>query len=371
MPGILAIEPDGQRRALLTRFLREHAQVDVTTVDSVTAAIDRFDELRPDLILAPALLSPAESDRLRGHVKRHADPHVQMLMLPALDLLREASVEPQRSWFRRRRTDSSLPYDPVMTGRQVAEGLQLACQLRERPASALDLRAVMNMEERKGLPVGPERRRAERTPQRSPWLWSVRLPWGGDADLVNISRTGILIESASRVSPGMALDLRLTARGVSRIVMARFVRSEVAQGDHGGSRYRSAAQFEQPLDIVPCPDIAPRATAQSLGDLFASVLAESNESEPRAARFARGLPTLVGAREVLLRRLPITVPDEGDSIYFSVKEDSSSRTILQVIFERPPTAAEFCLLKAAAALTRAVLDLEGCFGEPARPADVA
>lgn len=383
MSGILAIEPDGQRRALLTGFLREHAQVDVTIVSSVSEAIARFEEYQPDLIMAPTLLSPVESDRLRSHVKRYADPHVQMLTLPALDLLREAPAEDRGSWFRRRRSTSpALPYDPVMAGRQVAERLQLARQLRQQPASTLDIRSLMQADEPTaaraqstvsvmGSAASHERRRAERTPQRSPWVWTVRMPWGGDVELVNISRSGILIESGSMVSPGVALDLHLGARGASRIVTARFVRSEVARVDGPGVRYRSAAQFEEPLDIVPSRTIASRATPQSLEELVTAVLSDSNRLGSPAARFARGLQELLGVRDVLIRCTPMRPPADSDSIYFNVKQDGVSRTILQVMFDRPPTAAEFSLLKAAAALTTTVLELEGRVDDQARAANVA
>jgi len=91
----------------------------------------------------------------------------------------------------------------------------------------------------------------------------------------------------------------------------------------------------------------PRASA--LRDRSASVI-----------RFARGLRDLVGARDVLIRCSPIVPPDDSESIYFKVKEDSGSPTILQIMFDRNHelTTSEFRLLKAAPGLTAALLELE-------------
>ena len=396
MAGILAIESDQQRRTLLRRLLREHAQVGVTFVDSVNAAIAVFQKYQPDVILAPTLLSPEDSDRLRSHVLRNADPHVQMLTIPALDMLREPPREERRifRFFRRRRVELGLQYDPAMAGSQIAETLQRARELRENPVSSRDIQKLL-LETPSGLdgvaefggvthlsgitqPVceNPaalirERRRAERTAQRD-CGWTVRMPWGGDVTLVNISRSGLLIESGSRLTLGALLDLRLSAMGMSRIVLAKFVRSEVAHVNSRGVLYHSAAQFDQPLDLVPTRT-GITVTPQLLSDLLMTVLSESNAMESRSTRFARGLRGLVGARDVFIRHSsPVSVAD-GESIYFKVKEDGRSSTILQVVFERhrAPSPTEFALLKAGAAMTAAVLELDQAFNESLPSLEVA
>jgi len=346
--------------------------------------------------LAPTLLSPEDSDRLRSHVLRNADPHVQMLTIPALDMLREPPREERRifRFFRRRRVELGLQYDPAMAGSQIAETLQRARELRENPVSSRDIQKLL-LETPSGLdgvaefggvthlsgitqPVceNPaalirERRRAERTAQRD-CGWTVRMPWGGDVTLVNISRSGLLIESDSRLTIGAGLDLRLNAMGMSRSVLARFVRSEVARNDWRGVVYQSAAQFDRPLDLVPTR-AGMTVTPQLLSDLLMSVLAEPNAMEPRSTRFARGLRGLVGARDVFIRQSsPVSVPD-GQSIYFKVKEDGRSSTILQVVFERhqAPNASEVALLKAGAAMTSAVLELDQAFNESLPSLEVA
>jgi CheY-like chemotaxis protein len=372
MSGILAIESDPQRQALLIALIREHVQVDVTMVASVNDAISKFEQTQPDVIVAPALLPPGDSEQLTAHVQQHADPHVEMLTIAALDLLRELPETETRGFglFRRRRPVClGLQYDPALVGKQIADGAARAQTARSEHANIVR-RPVKLTPSPAGRPVLREaqasasvhdRRWAERSAQKTPWLWVVRLPWGTDVDLVNISRTGVLLESGSKVSPGVTLELQLSGMGLDRVVLARFVRSEIARVDRLGVRYHAAAQFEQPLDIL-APRTEPPSPSgpRSLAELFTSVLSDSNHLEAPSVRFARGLRGLVAARDVLIRRTPMAPGADCESIYFRVKGDERSGTILQVLFDRNRalTATEFRLLKAAAGLTAAVLELE-------------
>jgi CheY-like chemotaxis protein len=388
MSRILAIEHDRQRQTLLMALIRSHVHAEVTMVDSVQAAIARFEQQQPDVIIAPTLLSPADSEQLMSYVKQHAGPHVQIVTVPALDMLREPSEERTGFGpFRRRAVSLGLQYDPDAVGRQIADRLDSALVLREEQTmlgevhalvtqeTSLALRSLANGAQPGASRVERDRRWAERTPQREiSWLSGVRMPWGTDVDLVNISRTGILVESGSKVTPGVTLELHLSGKDLNRIVMARFVRSEIARVDRLGVRYHAAAIFEQPLDIIT-PRTEPtaaarRATPQSLVGLLNSVFADSSHPEAASIRFARGLRDLVGARDVLIRRHPITPAEDSESIYFQVKEENGSRTILQVMFDRDRelTASEFRLLKAAPGLTAAVLELERAVDDDVQPA---
>ena len=361
-------------------IIRDHTSLaDVTMVDSVKAAIASFNHKQPDLIVAPTLLSPEESDQLTSHVKWEADPHVQMLTIPALDMLRAAAPETTRrfAFFRRSRPVSlGLQYDPGIVGRQIAERLERAVTLREEKGTSLDIRAlvrrpappVVDQPSLSTLPVpvaaGKFRERAARTPQREPWLWAVRMPWGADVELVNISRTGLLLEVASKVTPGVTLELQLNGMGQHCTIKARFVRSEVARVDRLGVRYHAAAQFEEPLEILapgPEPSAIPQASPQRLVDLFATAMADRSQSEDACTRFARGLCGLVHARDVLVRPTPIAPGHDCESIFFRINGDDRSGMILQVLFDRNRslTTAEFRLLKAATGLASALLELEG------------
>lgn len=378
MPHILVIETDRNRRTLLMGLIREHTRmVDVTMVDSVQAAIDCFANKKPDLIVAPTLLSPEDSAQLTEHVKWHAAPHVQMLTVSALDILRAPIAEERRrfSLFRRRRPVSlGLQYDPSMVGAQIADALERAVTLREERGSTMDVRALLRKEE-PVLIVQPVqtgaidpilsnrsfRERAERMAQSG---WTVRMPWGSEVDLVNISRTGVLIESSSKVSPGVILDLSLKGMGQSHNVTARFVRSQIANVDRLGVRYHAAAHFEQPIEMLTArteSNSKPQATPQSLAALFSSVVSESDDAEDPCLRFTRGLCGMVGARDVFVGQTPMVPSDDCESIYFRVNGDERSGMVLQVLFDRHRslTSAEFRLLKAATGLTSALLDLDG------------
>jgi hypothetical protein len=364
-------------------LIREHTRLaDVTMVDSVKAAITSFEDKQPDLIVAPALLSPEDSAQLTEHVKWHADPYVQMLTIPALDLLRRPIPEEHHrfAFFRRRRPVSlGLQYDPSMVGSQIADGLDRALTLREEKGTTMDVRALLRKEEPRFvaqpflndeagtvITSGEIQDRAERTPQGGHCVWTVRMPWGSDIDLVNISRTGVLLESGSKVAPGVTLELQLNGMGQNRIVMARFVRSQVARVDRFGVRYHAAAQFEHPLEMLtPRPESKPRATPLSLAELFTTVVSESNQPEDPCIRFARGLRGLVGARDVFVRATPMVPSNDCESIFFRLSGDDRSGMILQVLFDRDRslTTAEFKLLKAATGLTSALLELDGVSSE--------
>jgi len=116
MAGILAIEADRSRQMLLRALFRVHVQVQVTMVDSVKAAIASFSKHLPDLIIVPTLLTPADSAELAAHVKTEAGPHVQMVTISALDVLRESMPEAKRrtGLFRRQPISLGLQYDPSL-----------------------------------------------------------------------------------------------------------------------------------------------------------------------------------------------------------------------------------------------------------------
>jgi hypothetical protein len=326
--------------------------------------------------VAPALLPAEDSDRLSEHVKWHADPHVQMVTISALDMLREApSEEPLRFAFFRRRRPLSLgqQYDPSMVGRQIADALDRALTRREQRGATFDrlplvrqpmtplLAELAQVASATSASEGNFRERAERTPQPGMSLWGVRMPGGAEAELVNISRTGLLLECASKVSPGATLEVQLLGMGQNCVVMARFVRSDIARVDRLGVRYHAAAQFAEPLALLrPRAESTPTATPQSLAELFTTVVSGLNSQEDSSLRFAQGLRGLIGACDVLIRPTPIAPDDDSESFYFRIGGNDQSGMILQILLDRHRglTAAEFRMLKAASGMALAVLELK-------------
>jgi hypothetical protein len=208
-----------------------------------------------------------------------------------------------------------------------------------------------------------------------PWLSAIKLAGGSELQIVNISSTGVLLETGSKFSPGSTAELHLSGPGTSLIVAARFIRSDVARIDNLGVRYHAAAAFTKELDLDR-PERRRRqksAPNHELAELFGSVFAGGGDAQdPAHARFARGLRSLVGARDVQLRPGPGSAGGR-ETLYFDVPGDDRSRATLQVTFGRGQdvTDEEFKLLRAAAWMTAAVLELEKPSASSAHAAPVA
>ena len=396
MARILAIEADLKRRRALTTLVKEHIKADLVVVPSVQAAIAAIAERAPDLILAPALLSPPDEAELLTHMKQlDTAPYIQMLTLPALDMLVDAPAEETRRRglfgpvFNRRPLSLGLQkYDRGMVAAQIADGLSRARELRIEYAAML---AYHEAAEHATRQVALARRGVEALDPASaflaqqsnsdaedrrvalrkgrgevPWLSGIKLSWGPELQLVNISSTGVLVESGSKFAPGSTTELHLSGPETNLVVPVRFIRSAVAKIDGLGVRYQAAAAFAKELDLTgPRRAATPATRPQELASLLGSAFATANEqSEPAHARFAHGLRRLVGARDVQVRTGSAGFAGGMETLYFDVPGDDRLRTTLQVVFDRnhEVTDAEFKVLKAAAWLTAAVLELEKPIG---------
>ena len=136
-----------------------------------------------------------------------------------------------------------------------------------------------------------------------PWLSGIKFSSGPDVQLINISSTGVLVESGSKFAPGSTTELHLSGPETNLVIPVRFIRSAVARTDELGVRYYAAAAFAKALDLAgPRRTDAPAIPPQELASLLESVFATAKErSEPAHARFADGLRRLVGARDVKVR----------------------------------------------------------------------
>jgi hypothetical protein len=409
MARILAIEADQKRKRLLTALVREHVKAELLMADSVKAAIRILDEKVPDLIIAPTLLTPADESELMAHLRQlHAAPYVQTLTVPALDMLAADPPQEERRRFgligqiltpgyERRRRQLGPQYDRRMVGAQIVDGLERARtarleheavtayqQERERrrkmeiaaiATAGLGLidqaAAAIVAEHKLKKSAGDERRTAERKGRVDvPWLSAIKLSWGVEVSLVNISSSGVLVETGSKFVPGSVSELHLTGPETNVVVPVKFIRSEVARIDGFGVKYHAAAAFENEVDLL-----RPRQSAQdqrfasqpqALAELLTSVLAESvNQSEPAPARFAKGLRQLVRARDVQIRTSSMSPSGGRETLYFDIPGADRPCGILQVVFERnyDVSDSEFRLLKAAAWLAAALLELD----KPAQP----
>jgi CheY-like chemotaxis protein len=407
MPCILAIESDPKRKRLLADLVREHVKAELKIASNVANAIALLEQQLPDLILAPALLSPADGATLMAHVKQlHAAPYLQLVTIPAFDMLAEPQEEAPRRLFgplRGRRSEPMPKYDRAMVGAQIADGVARAQEARQEYEAMVAFRAELEAEaKRRGetLPAlirpfdgamarqagvedlviemvahnertGDDRRTALRRAQQDlPWLSGVALGWGTDVSLVNISTSGVLMETGSKFAPGSTTELHLKGPETNLVVPVRFVRTDIARIDNLGVKYHAAARFDREIDLDrggPRRAGHPSKPPQALAQLLVSALAaEGRRAEPAHAAFVRGVRELVGARDVQLRTAPIGSPGGRETLYFDVPGDDRARRTLQVVFDRHHnvTDDEFRLLKAAAWMTAAAFELGA--SEPAQ-----
>jgi hypothetical protein len=277
-----------------------------------------------------------------------------------------------------------LQYDRSMVAAQIADGLERAREQRLEYATMLAYhdaaaeRARARLTRSAGFDalaasdelIGQQLRDAARDDRRIalrrtlgdvPWLSAVKLPWGPELQLVNISSSGVLVETGSKFAPGSTSELHLSGPETDLVVPVRFIRSDVARIDGLGVRYRAAAAFGKEIDLDgPRRRRVPSTPPQDLAALLGDALAASDSREPAHARFAQGVRRLIGARDVQVRARSAGAVGGRETLYFDVPGDDRSRTTLQVLFERghDVTDEEFRLLKAAAWMTAAVLELE-------------
>ncbi len=390
-PGqILAIEPDPERSKILERILRGQVRAHLEIVKSMDQAIRSMTEKIPDLVLTSPFLKPADEVSLTAHLKQTpAASHVQIITTPYSI---ETDDDSQRSapsgvlGFLRRRSSAPSACAPDMLRNQIEAYLSQARAARTRPSvgssdsagmtTALATRrapapepgvvtqSVVRRPHLLGGNEATDRRRARRRRAADlPGLWAVRLPLGPETKVVDISSTGVLVETGIKISPGSTLDLQLLGQNIDLRVPARMVRSEVASVDHLGVKYRAAAAFSHELDIAGL-HLAPSDSSlmpKVLADMLARVLADvdrSSSGSSMRARFEQELGRLLSVREIRLRRLPVIPNERTESVYFTVPRASGSRPILQAVFEPDyqPSAMEFRILKAAVGVAAVILE---------------
>ena len=84
---------------------------------------------------------------------------------------------------------------------------------------------------------------------------AARIHPGRDVIVVDLSRTGALVEGFWRLRPGARVDLQIDVDGNDPIVRGRVERCYVASIDHpGGVRYRTAIRFDTFVAFAPPGD---------------------------------------------------------------------------------------------------------------------
>jgi CheY-like chemotaxis protein len=395
---ILAIEPDRIRAATLQGLLPTDL-CDFVIAKSVDDALRAIARQVPDLVLTCTFLPPAEEAALTARLKQLPAAHLQVITMPHFIDSEEASARDGSKVlnFLKRRTALLRPgCGPEMVREQIEAYLEQAHVLRlnqsDRESRGIVgaqgwtksetgiVRAAASVVNplaadgpyayRLGRAHANDRRRTRRRSSTElPTPLTVKVPWGVDVWVVDISSQGVLLETTSKITAGRAVDLQLIGQGVDVSVPARTTRSEVGTVDARGVRYRVAAVFARTVEALGSePPATATVMPTALGDLLARVLTDvdyhSKSAGPRA-RFEQGLRRLLAVRDVQIRQAPVIPSGGSESVYFTVPSGSDHQPVLQAIFEpdHQPSAAEFRLLKAAASLAAVVLEFAPLGGD--------
>jgi hypothetical protein len=124
-------------------------------------------------------------------------------------------------------------------------------------------------------------------------LKSIDLLDGPEARLLNLSRGGVLIQTAARMMPGATIYLRLVATDAVFLVQGRVMRSRASLLRDSILLYESAVAFDGnfPLRVddtaAPLADVTPASLAlkdESLSSMPLGQAASAEERPPAAYR---------------------------------------------------------------------------------------
>jgi hypothetical protein len=94
-----------------------------------------------------------------------------------------------------------------------------------------------------------------------PGITAVRLSPGDAVDLLNMSKSGVLVEGKTRFVPGTRVTIIFEGGFTPAQVKGKVVRCQVSSISGGALRYQSGIQFEKRLD-QPIGDTTPAAAPQ-------------------------------------------------------------------------------------------------------------
>jgi hypothetical protein len=368
MPQILVVESEPDRVQKI-RELVSALDADVLVAHSADTAEQVIATERPALVLTSAVTSPTLEARVMAAVRNlPSSIPIPVLTLPPLADAPAQPVEGARGSFRSffSRSASKEPwvhYDADALGRRIREALTQSLQEREWAASREQLwteAAERNAEPAFLKPAAPHERAPRFVSSQVPGLSQARLAWGHVVSIVNISRSGMLIESGSRFPEGAREEFELSAAGVLVRAQVRFVRSDITQAAGIGVRYQTAVAFDVdlPLPLDPASrrslNLAGIKAPAALRDVFAWVQEEADrgaQASALVAAYELELQRLAGAREVRLCETPAIADGTGTSVFFTVPARDGD-AVLRATFDVGylPNRRALTLLKQAAQL---------------------
>jgi hypothetical protein len=263
---VLALETDAGQEATLRQVVCGAVGARLRLVRSVDTAIQALRDETPDVILMPALVSPAEEAQLLDSLRSLPNgTYIEVLITPPLAAPVTADA-PSRFWLRsiaRRRTEpqaagNELRYfeERLLWSFERARDRQDFDALREPKAvpaveaSSSELALVPYRDTAASSATAPNDRRLypRFAVEQLRGLRAVCIWLGPSISLVDMSAGGALIESDQPLRPGAEARLELAdARGV-RTVPFRVVRGWVSSLE-AARRFRGACMFAEPLDL--------------------------------------------------------------------------------------------------------------------------
>jgi hypothetical protein len=208
MPAlILALHRDPAQWTALRGALGNVVDAEVIVADTIGATFDVIDARPPDLILVDPLLPPHEADNLTGYLALLPEAsHVQTIAVPVISPVTgdDGSREVPRRWAwlrcllapnrRSRIAPAVTGWKPEVFAEEVSAYVSLALTLRADRAERDAAQAFRR---------GNERRRSRRWFAEEASLALPVMVTTDRADLVNISSTGLLLQTDVRPTPGL------------------------------------------------------------------------------------------------------------------------------------------------------------------------
>ena len=376
MNRILAIEPDPDRGRLLRQLLRDNLEADLVFATSTDMAIAAMSEQQPDLVLTSMLLSTNEEHDLLAHLR--ATPSVRHLPVLTIPAMADASARETRpagllaKLLGRREPEPRLAFNANAVMTRIEDALEQSKIAAARVGEDTNDERVEPIAENLVPPVLDlglvsrvmQKRSRRLTPSELPWLSSMKLSWGQHLRVLNISRSGVLIESGIRLFTGSATTFHIQGPEPTLAVPARIVRCRVSEVDSLGVKYETAAAFDRPLDALTAAEPKPSDIDSCLDNVLELVerrASSGGSPEELRSTFEGGILDLIAAGEVRLRDVPVVDDDGRESVIFSVPTRDGSPAVLQVTFnpDDPPGAEDFEVLTAAAGAAIFALPLTG------------
>jgi hypothetical protein len=377
MPQILVVEsePEGIRRI---RELVSTLDAEVVVADSADAAERAIARQQPALVLTSTVTSPALEARVMAAVRSlPATMPVPVLTLPPLTDAaepREESSASFLSFFTRLSPKKRWThYDADALGERIREALAQSLEEREWMASRARLwteAAERQVEAAFLKPAEPRERAPRFVGSEMSGFSQARLTWGLVVRIVNISRSGMLIESGTRFADGTRDVFELPIAGTPVRAHARFVRSLITPSEGAGVRYQTAVAFDADVHLPLDSPGARGADATDVSEPLHEVVKWLRDEAAGGMRPSELLATyelelqhLVRAREVRITSAPSVDDGCGTSVFFAVP-GRTGETVVRATFEAGdrPSREALTLLKQAAFLVPDIVALDAVDG---------